>query len=272
MPPQLSASVETNRAALSLAQRSVYALYCGGTLAHEALWLLRHAFHGVTSNLDGTLETARGPGHVVLDLGAEEFTSGRPHPMMDPTVRRQQLLALARRPEVAVVLCDVILGWGAHADPAGALVVAWVEAQQLAHSEGRQLIGIATVCGAPDDPQGYTEQRQMLQEHGFMLAENNAQAVRLAIAVVGGQIEERWAPAAAPASQAITGSADNAATPPAVPAHLPALFATGPRVINVGLALFAEQYAARGVPVVHVDWRPPAGGDVHLARLLARLR
>jgi FdrA protein len=111
-----------------------------------------------------------------------------------------------------------------------------------------------------------------LQEHGFLLAENNAQAARLAIAAVGGQIGEWRAPATAPASQALTVSADNAATAPAVPAHLPALFATGPRVINVGLELFAEQYTARGVPVVHVDWRPPAGGNVHLARLLARLR
>jgi FdrA protein len=272
MPPHLIASVEASRAALAPEQRSVYALYCGGTLAHEALWLLRQALHGVTSNLDGTLGTASAPGHMVLDLGAEEFTSGRPHPMMDPTVRRQQLLALAQRPEVAVVLCDVILGWGAHADPAGALVAAWAEAQQIAHSEGRQLIGIATVCGTPYDPQGYAQQRQMLQEHGFVLAESNAQAVRLAIAALGGPSRERWAPAAAPASQAMTMAADSAATSPAIPAHLPALFATGPRVINVGLEMFAEQYAARGVPVVHVDWRPPAGGDVRLARLLARLR
>jgi FdrA protein len=272
LPPHLIASVETSRAALAPEQRSVYALYCGGTLAHESLWLLRQALHGVTSNLDGTLETASTPGHVVLDLGAEEFTSGRPHPMMDPTVRRQQLLALAPRPEVAVVLCDVILGWGAHADPAGALVAAWVEAQQMAHSAGRQLIGIATVCGAPYDPQGYAQQRQILQEHGFLLAESNARAVRLAIAVVGGQSVERRAPAAASVSQAMTVSVDSTATSPAVPAHLPALFATGPRVINVGLELFAEQYAACGVPVVHVDWRPPAGGDVRLAQLLARLR
>jgi FdrA protein len=272
MPSHLTASVEASRAALAPAQRSVYALYCGGTLAHEALWLLRHALHGVTSNLDGTLGTASAPGHVVVDLGAEEFTSGRPHPMMDPTVRRQQLLALVQRPEVAVVLCDVILGWGAHADPAGALVAAWAEAQQMAHVEGRQLIGIATVCGAPHDPQGYAQQRQMLQEHGFLLAESNAQAVRLAIAAVGGQSREGRALAAAPASQAMTVSADGTVIAPAVPAHLPALFDTGPRVINVGLELFAEQYAARGVPVVHVDWRPPAGGDVRLARLLARLR
>ncbi len=272
IPPQLRAFLEASRAALSPEQRSVYAVYCGGTLAHEALWLLRHAFHGVTSNLDGTLGTASAPGHVVLDLGAEEFTRGRPHPLLDPTERRQQLLALAQRPDVAVVLCDVILGWGVHADPAGALVAAWAEAQQIASVEGRQLIGIVTLCGAPDDPQGYAEQRQMLQACGFLLAESNAQAVRLAIAAVGEQSRERGAPAAALVSQASAVSADSAATPPAVPAHLPALFATGPRVINVGVELFAEQYAARGVPVVHVDWRPPAGGDVRLARLLARLR
>jgi FdrA protein len=171
-----------------------------------------------------------------------------------------------------VVLCDVMLGWGATTDPAGALVTAWVEAQHIAREGGRQLIGIATVCGAPDDPQGYTLQQRILQGHGFLLAESNAQAVRLVIAALGGHNAERRASFVEPLLQEPWGSAASEAVSPAVPEHLSTLFATGPRVINVGMEWFAGQLAACGVPVVHVDWRPPAAGDMRLAQLLERLR
>jgi FdrA protein len=152
-----------------------------------------------------------------------------------------------------------------------------VAAQQIARESGRQLIGIATVCGAPDDPQGYTQQRQILQEHGFILAESNAQAVRLAIAALGRHsAEQRAAGVELPSQEAWDQEAweppASEAVSPAVPEHLSSLFDTGPRVINVGVALFAEQLAICGVPVVHVNWRPPAGGDMRLARLLERLR
>src|SRR5262249_60034623 len=121
---------------------------CGGTLAYEALGLLRGVCGTVASNLDHTLTAAPEAAHVVLDLGAEEFTQGRPHPMIDPGVRRQYLLAAAHDPAVAVVLCDVMLGWGAHADPAGALAAAWQEAQASARATGRTLVGVAHGCGA----------------------------------------------------------------------------------------------------------------------------
>src|SRR5205807_330250 len=136
-------------------------------------------------NLDDTLGASHETVHVVLDLGAEEFTQGRPHPMIDPSARRPYLLEAARAPEVAVVLCDVMLGWGAHADPAGVLAAAWQEAQAVAGAAGRAVVGIAHVCGAPDDPQGFAQQCQLLREHGLLLADSNAQAVRLAAAVLG---------------------------------------------------------------------------------------
>jgi FdrA protein len=272
IPPHLMASLETRCAALQPAQRAVCALYCGGSLAHEAWWLLQRSLRSVAANFDGPLAAVSAPGHVVLDLGAEEFTSGRPHPMIDPTVRRQQLLAVAQRPDVAVVLCDVMLGWGAHANPAGELAAAWAEAQQMAHAAGRQLLGIATVCGTPDDPQDYTQQQQILHAHGFIVAESNAQAARLAIAAVGGRMQEPQVSLVDVPSQEMLMPAECGTLPPVVPAQLSSLFVAGPRVINVGLRLFAEQLATCGVPVVHVDWRPPAGGDVRLARLLERLR
>ncbi|MEE9145787.1 MAG: acyl-CoA synthetase FdrA [Candidatus Tectomicrobia bacterium] len=272
IPRHLESTLETARAALQPTQRALHALYCGGTLAYEALWLLRRSLGPVDSNLDGTVATSGGIGHVVLDLGAEEFTSGRPHPMIDPVVRRQRLLDIARRPEVAVVLCDVILGWGAHQNPAAALARAWREARGLARTAGRDLIGIATVCGTADDPQGYENQCDMLQEHGFILADSNAQAVRLAVAIVGGQAQAARQSVPPHATSPTLPASEEAATTPEVPAHLPALCADGPRVINLGLELFATQLAASGVPVVHVDWRPPAGGDRRLARLLERLQ
>jgi FdrA protein len=209
--------------------------------------------------------------HVVLDLGAEEFTQGRPHPMIDPSVRRQYLLAAAHNPAVAVILCDVMLGWGAHADPAGALAAAWQEAQASARAAGRTLAGIAHVCGAPDDPQGFELQCQVLRDRGMILADSNAQAIRLAATVLG-------AHAPTNAARLLTVGGAETHVPQAqlssraIPAHLPELCAAGPRVINLGLDLFASQLMAHGVPVVHVDWRPPAGGDTRLANLLERLR
>jgi FdrA protein len=272
LPPELLRSLETTRAALQPTQHAVRALYCGGTLAYEALWLLRRALGPVRSNLDGTASGADGDGHMVLDLGAEVFTTGRPHPMLDPSIRRQQLLDSVRQPEVAVVLCDVILGWGAHPDPGTALAATWREAQALARAAGREVIGIATVCGTAHDPQDYARQCRMLRAQGMLLAESNAQAVRLAAAVAGAALDEIDADVPAempPARPADPAWADILSE---IPAHLPALFNHGPRVINVGLETFATQLTACDVPVVHVNWRPPAGGDPRLARILERLR
>ena len=265
-------SIEAVRAKLQPQQRTIQGLYCGGTLAYEALWLLRRSLGKVASNLDGTFNTTGGAGHVVLDLGDEEFTSGRPHPMIDPQLRHHQILDIARRPEVAVVLCDVMLGWGMHPDPASALAAAWREAKAEAIAEGRHMICIAAVCGTQEDPQGYDRQCRVLRENGIILAESNAQAIRLATAVVGVHTE---AVSAGPVAEGIklkppTPGPENKM--PEVPVHLPALLASGPRVINLGLELFAAQLTACGVPVIHADWRPPAGGDTRLASLLERLR
>jgi FdrA protein len=134
------------------------------------------------------------------------------------------------------------------------------------------MVCIAAVCGTQEDPQDYDQQCRVLRKNGIILAENNAQAIRLATAVVGVRSE---AGSAGPVAESIklkppTTGSDNRT--PEVPAHLPALLSTGPKVINLGLELFATQLTACGVPVVHADWRPPAGGDTRLASLLERLR
>jgi FdrA protein len=272
LPTHLVSAADTARRALQPTQNLIRGLYCGGSLAAETLWLLRHGAVRVDSNLDGTFSVENRLHHAVLDLGAEEFTSGRPHPMIDPTVRRQQLLRIAAQPEVAVILCDVMLGWGAHEAPGVALAEAWQEVQKQVSEQGRCLIGIAAVCGSPDDPQGYVRQSQVLEEQGFLLADSNAQAVRLAAAVAGmhlPSVETRTLPGnpapTFPATQLATAT-------PEVPWRLPTLFNEGPRVINLGLEHFADQLRACGVAVVHVNWQPPAGGNTRLAGLLERLR
>ena len=274
LPASGAALAQAARTALQPRQRLVHAPYCGGTLAHEALGLLRCALGSVVSNLDDTLRSAHEIAHVVLDLGAEEFTQGRPHPMINPSARRQYLIEAAGNPDVAVVLADVMLGWGAHADPAGALAAAWQEAQAVARAAGRTLVGIAHVCGAPDDPQGFEQQCQILHDHGLLLADSNAQAVRLATAVLGVRAQDSTTQRPAVGSTATSAAIlpREQHPPVSLPARLPELFVAGPRVVNLGLELFVTQLTAHGVPVVHVDWRPPAGGDAHLAGLLERLR
>ena len=265
-------SIAAMRAKLQPQQRTIQGLYCGGTLAYEALWLLRRSLGEVASNLDGTFDTADGADHVVLDLGAEEFTSGRPHPMIDAQLRHHRIVDIARRPEVAVVLCDVILGWGSHPDPAAALAEAWREAKKLAIAEQRHMLCIAAVCGTQEDPQDCDRQCRVLRENGIIVADNNAQAIRLATAVLGVRGEAASAGPVADSIKMKTPAPGSDNRLPEIPAHLPALLAAGPRVINLGLELFADQLSACDVPLVHVDWRPPAGGNTWLAALLERLR
>jgi FdrA protein len=127
-------------------------LFSGGSLAYEA-------------------ETILGPGRRILDLGAEEYTQGRPHPMVDPAYR----LALLRDEgsRAGAVLLDVVLGHGAHADPAGAL------GEVLAELAADRPV-IAHVCGTPEDPQDARRQERTLRDAGVTVAPTNAAAARLA--------------------------------------------------------------------------------------------
>ena len=108
----------------------------------------------------------------------------------------------------------------------------------------------------------------------LLLADSNAQAIRLATAVLGVHAQDSAAQRLAVGSTATSAAIlpQEQYPPVSMPTRLPELFMTGPRVVNLGLELFATQLAAHGVPVVHVDWRPPASGDTRLASLLERLR
>ena len=123
--------------------------------------------------------------HTLVDLGDDEFTRGRPHPMIDFRLRNERILAEARDPEVAVILLDVVLGYGAHPDPAAELAPVLAQARAIARKGGRTLALVGFVCGTDEDPQGFARQEQVLRTAGLLLTESNAQAARLAAAITG---------------------------------------------------------------------------------------
>jgi FdrA protein len=125
--------------------------------------------------------------HTAVDLGEEEFTVGRPHPMIDNDLRVRRLLQEARDPEVAVLLLDVVLGYGAHPDPASELGKAVEEAQRLARGEGRELLVLASVTGTEEDPQNLGRTVSTLEEAGIIVCDSNSAAARLTALLVSGQ-------------------------------------------------------------------------------------
>ena len=170
-------------------QRYLRGLFSGGTLAAEALVVWEELLGDVTSNVavEPRLKLSnatRSQGHCAVDLGEDEFTVGRPHPMLDHDLRIRRLMQEASDPEVAAVALDVVLGYGAHPDPASALGPAIRQARERAAGQGRALIVVASVTGTEDDPQGLSRQVRALEESGAVVAPCNAAAARLAGLIV----------------------------------------------------------------------------------------
>lgn len=157
-------------------------LYSGGTLCYEALVILAGALGDVHSNtpIDKSLGLPAPDGaHTCLDLGEEEYTKGRPHPMIDPEARIEMLRADGADPDVAVIVLDVVLGHGAHADPAGEL--APVCAEIIAGGGPRIVV---YVLGTDQDPQGLDAQRRVFAEAGCVVTGTAARAALAAAAIV----------------------------------------------------------------------------------------
>jgi FdrA protein len=170
---------------LAAGQHSLRGLFSGGTLCYEAQVIWRDMLGGaVYSNapLPGgpaLPNSAESLGHTAIDLGEEEFTVGRPHPMIDNDLRIRRLLQEARDPQVAVVMLDVVLGYGAHPDPASELGPAVADARRLAQSQGRELLVVASVTGTEGDPQDLRRTQSALEHAGVIVCESNAAAARL---------------------------------------------------------------------------------------------
>lgn len=167
---------------LAKKQSYIRALYTGGTLAYESQIILREIFDGIFSNepIEGIKklpDSFKSQEHTIVDLGDEEFTQGRPHPMIDPTIRKLKIIEEARDENVAVILMDFVLGYGSNPDPVGALIDKIVEAKEIAEKNERYLSIVASVCGTRKDPQGYDKSVERLKSAGALVMPTNALAV-----------------------------------------------------------------------------------------------
>jgi FdrA protein len=165
-------------------------LYSGGTLADETMLLAAPALGDIRSNtplkpeldfaLDPSAPDLSASGHVVIDFGDDALTVGRAHPMIDPTLRLEALAALAASEEPAVLLMDVVLGYGADADPAGALVPALTAARAR-----KNLPVVIALVGTEGDPQGWSRQADALAAAGAAVFASNSAATRYALDLLG---------------------------------------------------------------------------------------
>ncbi len=240
-------------------QKYLRGLFSGGTLAFEAQLILKEYLPDVLSNapLDPSLkmkDAVVSEGNCIVDLGEDEFTVGRLHPMMDNDLRIRRLLKEAEDPEVAVIFLDVVLGDGAHLDPASELAPAIADAKAIAADAGRYLEVVAVVVGTDEDPQDMDAQITMLKNAGARVETSNDVATRYV-----GKLIRALNP-----------------TPESTAEKLPPVdgaFLSQPvAAINAGLQSFTDSVAAQGAEVLQVDWRPPAGGNEMLMAILMKMK
>ncbi|MEJ2512982.1 MAG: acyl-CoA synthetase FdrA [Anaerolineales bacterium] len=223
-------------------------LFSGGTLAYETLQSLHAFLSPMYSNIPITPDqklpdSMHSQGHVILDLGEDEFTQGRLHPMMDNDLRIRRMWQEARDPETGIILLDVVLGEGAHPDPASELVPA-IKAIKAEHP----VEFAALVIGTSEDPQDMGSQIAQLEQAGVQVF------------------------------QEIASMADYLVTRLSTPYTFEgkpldlSQFRDQFAAINVGLESFYDSIKSQGYEAVQVDWRPPAGGKEDLMAILAKMK
>lgn len=247
-------------------QTSIKGLYSGGSLASEAAMLISDALQLKDGLIKEEGYMLKADGHEVVDLGDDMYTQGKPHPMIDPDTRIQFIHHAVQDPTTAIVLFDVVLGYGSHEDMANQLVPAIVKAREAAEKEGRHVYFVATVCGTDQDPQNYREQKQILENAGIIVRDSNNQAVRTAIKMTGLNIED----VQKQHHQVDVSSKEDDASHVSSEA-VQRLLREKPIVINVGLKKFSDTFMAFGTRVVQFDWRPVAGGNERMQKILKLL-
>ena len=231
-------------------------LFSGGTLALEVAHGMLPWLSPLTTNLglSSGLQSEEPPPvvHTILDLGGDEFTVGRPHPMIDGSLRLERLRAAAKDPSVGTLLLDLVLGHGAHPDPAAAL--AHTIRELLGETQGREKplrFGVLLV-GSQYDPQDLASQKETLVAAGAEVFETVSETIEfVALDIL---------PSSAPSFP----EPRNTQTPRTALDPSP--------VINVGLESFVGDFSAQEAEVVVVDWRPPAGGNPILAKILHQIK
>jgi FdrA protein len=233
--------------------RYLRGLFSGGTLAYEALLSLQISLAPLYSNVpvrpeQRLADVHHSQAHTILDLGEDEFTQGRLHPMMDNDLRLRRLRQEAADPQVAVILLDVVLGEGAHPDPAAEIAPVVAELLTTAQEAGRSLEVVVILVGTDEDPQDMAAQAEQLQSAGAEVFYETETAVTRVNQILGPTASYDYPPLALTTAQQSLAA------------------------INVGLESFYDSLIDQGATAVHVDWRPPAGGNEKMMALLAQMK
>jgi FdrA protein len=175
-------------------QKYIRGLFAGGTFCYQSQQILRDAGISVYSNVPLDLkyklvDPDRSIEDTLVDMGEDHYTVGRPHPMIDGTIRKQRILAEGRDPQVAILLLDFILGYNASMDLVGEQLDAVIEAKQLAQKRGGPLTVVASICGTDGDPQDLSLQTKMLEESGVIVFPSNAKAANFCCELIKRRLE-----------------------------------------------------------------------------------
>ncbi|HPQ74136.1 DUF1116 domain-containing protein [Phycicoccus elongatus] len=259
-------------------------LFCGGTLAEESMLIAAPVLGRVMSNiahdedllLTGAMD---GPGHLVIDFGDDGLTRGRAHPMIDPTLRMERIASEARDAECGVLLLDLVLGHGAHPDPAGDLAEAIRAAKAAA---GRDLPVVVSLVGTDSDPQDRAAAEAALADAGASVFLSNAAATRHALALLGHdaarlhpvereQIAGETTPVPAICAHSTGWRSESGSKSGEEP--LRGLLSAEPVVATAGVSLFADALTEQAVQVVQTEWQPANDAAREgLARVMADRR
>lgn len=164
--------IESETLYMDKSQRNLMGLYTGGTLKDEA-------------------ELYISDNHLFIDFGDDIFTKGRPHPMIDPTIRAEYLMKNGYSDNLALVIMDFVLGFGSHDDPVGEMIPSIKKAKDMMKSKGKYLSVIASICGTDEDPQDLLEAKEKLRQIGVVVMDSNIQATRLAKSILDKLTERR---------------------------------------------------------------------------------
>ena len=262
--PEATVDVDESEFYKAEDNKTIKAYYSGGTLANEAAMLIKDALNVTDPPEDIEGYMLQLDGNIVVDLGDDAYTQGKPHPMIDPAKRIECMQEAVDDESTGVILLDIMLGYGSHPDMAGALLPTIKELQAKADAANRKVFFVATVCGTRRDYQGYDEAVNKLKDAGVIVCENNKLACQTAIRAIGRDFVEPVKPIRPKTVVEIEKNEPSD--------KLMQMLSEKPKIINVGLKSFAEVCEEFGCEVVQYDWMPPAGGDIKLIKTLNFLR
>jgi FdrA protein len=174
---------------MAAGQRYVRGIFSGGTFCFEAQSI--HGAAGITAFSNAPTEgnrklerVGRSQENTIIELGDDELTQGRPHPMIDPSLRDARVREEAADPATAVVLFDLVLGYGSAADPVTGLIAAIGASKAKASGAGRRVAFIGSVCGTDQDPQNRAAVVAALRAAGVLVASSNAEAALWSAAII----------------------------------------------------------------------------------------